>query len=296
MEGGCLEMQNRYNIYDIFIHIALFIFVLVCVYPFYFVIIGSFSNGNLFNGGGVWILPKGFTLSNYKVILSDTLIWYAFRNTIIKTLFGTTVSLLFTSLVAYAMHHRDLKYKKIFQSLNLFTMFFSGGLIPYFVLINYLGLYDSFLVYIIPSLYSVYNMIIISSFYQTIPKELYEAAILDGAGEMTVWWKIYMPLSKPVLATVALWLSVGHWNSYFSTMIYTTGGKKVITLQYYLMNVINKAAYTIGDFVPPGVVEEVVPATVSYAAIVVAVLPLLFIYPFLQRFFTKGIAIGSLKG
>src|SRR5690606_21194306 len=125
-----------------------------------------------------------------------------------------------------------------------FTLFFSGGLIPYFVVINYLGLYDNFLVYIIPSLYSVYNMIIISTFFRSIPEELHEAAIMDGGNEFQIWWKVYIPLSKPVLATVALWSIIGHWNSYFSTMIYSNAGDHMITLQYYLMGVTNRASYS----------------------------------------------------
>ena len=139
-------------------------------------------------------------------------------------------------------------------------------------------------------------MISISSFYSSISNELHEAAVVDGAGEITIWWKIYLPLSKSVLATVGLWLAIGHWNSYFSTMIYTSGGKNVITLQYYLLGVINRANYTIGDAVPPTVIEEVTSTTVSYAAIIVATLPILFIYPFLQKYFVKGVMIGALKG
>ena len=273
-------------------------FLLICVlfmlYPFYFVLIGSFSEGQDYMGGGVWLLPRIWTVANYQVIVSDNLLWVAYKNTTIRTLVGSTLSLSFTSIVAYAMSRRELKFRGVFQILNLITMFFGGGLIPYFAMINLLGLYDSFLVYIIPAMYSVYNMIVISGGFGSISEELHDSAVIDGAGEIRIWWQIYLPLSKAVHATVLLWLAVGNWNAYYSTMIYTQGGDHVITLQYYLMNVINKAAYS--PEVGGEILEQVTPRTVSYAAIVVAILPILFVYPFLSRYFVKGVFVGALKG
>ena len=154
------------------------------------------------------------------------------------------------------------------------------------------GLYDSFLVYIIPSMYSVYNMLILSNFFKGIPEEIHESAIIDGASEIVIWWKIYMPISKPVLATVALWVATGHWNSYFKTMVYTKS-QDLITLQYYLVKLIKSTS--IDPSIDPAMAETITSQSVSYAALVVATLPILFVYPFLQRFFTKGIALGSLK-
>lgn len=285
---------NKMTAFDYINYALLILFAFITAYPIWYVLIGSFTNGDAYMSGGVWLVPKEFTLANYKVIVSDNTLWYAFRNTILKTVVGTATSLLFTSIVAYAMSRKNLKFKKAFRALNLFTMFFSGGLIPYFVLINYLGLYDNFLVYIIPSLYSVYNMIIISSFFTSISDSLHEAAIVEGANELQIYWNIYMPLSKPVLATVALWSAVGHWNSYFTTMIYTNGQNRLITLQYYLMGVINKSNYS--PNVDPSILLEVSSQTVSFAAIIIATLPILFVYPFLQKYFTKGAQLGATKG
>ena len=280
--------------FDYLNYAFLLVCVLVMIYPFYFVLVGSFSDGQDYMGGGVWLLPRIWTTANYQVIISDNTLWIAYRNTILRTVLGSALSLMFTSIVAYAMSRRELKFRGVFQIINLITMFFGGGLIPYFAMINILGLYDSFLVYIIPALYSVYNMIVISGSYGAISEELHDSAVIDGAGEIRIWWQIYLPLSKAVHATVLLWLAVGNWNSYYSTMIYTQGGNDVIMLQYYLMNVINKAQYS--PEVGGEILEQVTGKTVSYAAIVIVILPILFVYPFLSQYFTKGVFVGSLKG
>ena len=285
---------RRMTVADYIIYIFLFLCVFVMIYPFLFVLGGSFSDGQDYMNGGVWLFPRVWTLANYQVIVSDSLLWIAYRNTVVRTFFGSILSLTFTSLVSYAMIRRELKGRTFFQIANLVTMFFGGGLIPYFALINLIGLYDSFLVYIIPALYSVYNMIVISSGYRGISEELHDSAVIDGAGELRIWAQIYFPLSKAVHATVLLWLVVGNWNSYYSTMVYTRGGEDVILLQYYLMGVINKASYT--PDVGGEVLEQVTSKTVSYAAIIIAILPILFVYPFLSKYFTKGVMVGSLKG
>ena len=284
--------------FDWFNYLNLFIMVivvLITVYPIYFILVGSFSNGDLYMGGGTWLVPKKFTFANYTVILSDKNLWYSIRNTVLKTIIGTATSLIFTAVIAYAMSRKELKFKKLFYMLNLFTMFFAGGLIPYFVVINYLGLFDNFLVYIIPSLYSVYNMIIVSTFFSSVPEELHEAAVMDGASEFKIWWTVYMPLSKPVLATVALWSIVGHWNSYFSTMVYSNAGPNMITLQYYLMRVINGGSYNTSG-IKSEILLQVSPTTVSYAAIIVAIIPIILVYPLLQKYFTVGVMDGAIKG
>ena len=293
-QGKKAKKLKRMHWFDYINYAFLLVCVLLMLYPFYFVLVGSFSDGQDYMGGGVWLLPRVWTFANYQVIASDELLWVAYKNTTIRTLLGSTLSLSFTSIVAYAMSRKELKFRNVFQILNLITMFFGGGLIPYFAMINVLGLYDSFLVYIIPALYSVYNMIVISGGFGAISEELHDSAVIDGAGEIRIWAQIYLPLSKAVHATVLLWLAVGNWNAYYSTMIYTQGGRHVITLQYYLMNVINKAAYS--PEVGGEILEQVTSKTVSYAAIVIVILPILFAYPFLSRYFVKGVFVGSLKG
>lgn len=285
---------RKMSVADFVIYGFMLLCVIVMIYPFLFVLGGSFSDGQDYMNGGVWLFPRRWTLANYQVIVSDSMLWTAYRNTFLRTIFGSLLSLTFTSFVSYAMSRKELKFRRFFQIANLITMFFGGGLIPYFALINFIGLYDSFFVYIVPALYSVYNMIIISSGYRAISEELHDSAVLDGAGEMRIWAQIYFPLSKAVHATVLLWLVVGNWNAYYGTMLYTRGGSDVVTLQYYLMGVINKASYT--PDVGGEILEQVTSRTVSYAAIVIALLPILFVYPFLSKYFTKGVLVGSLKG
>ena len=269
------------------------LFCLCCIYPLYYVLIGSFNQGADYAKGGIYLLPRLFTFENYKIVLKESRMWYSYLVTFGRTIIGTLTALVFTSLVAYAMSRNNLKFKGVFYKLNIFTMFFGGGLIPYFLIIKSVGLYDSFWVYIVPSLYSVYNMIVISSFFKSISNEMHEAAIVDGAGEFRIWWQIYMPLSKPVLATVILWLAVGHWNSYFDTMLYTSS-ENLQTLQYFLLRAINSSTMTEG--MPEAMLQRVSARTISLAAIIISIIPVLFFFPFVRKNFQSGIMIGSLKG
>ena len=268
-------------------------FILITFYPFWYVIIGSFTNGLTYEMGGVLILPKDVTLANFRVVFNDDRLWVAFRNTVLRTVLGTGVALLFTSMVAYAMSRRELRHRKFFRAVNMFTMFFSGGIVPFYMLVNWIGLYNNFLVYILPMTYSVYNMIVMSSFFINIPEELRESAVMDGAGEFRVWMQIYMPLSKAVLATVGLWVAVGHWNAYMATLLYTDKDS-LITLQYYLMRLIKDASMPEG--LDGGLVNQISSKTVSYAAIVVATIPIICVYPLIQKQFAKGVLVGSVKG
>lgn len=281
---------KKYTAFDYINMIFLTLFGVVTIYPFYYVVIGAFSNGQTYMSGGVFFAVRGFTLDNFKAIIGDSTLWTAFRNSALRTASGVVSGLLFTSLVAYAMGSPHLRCKALYQNLYIFTMFFSGGTIPFYLLIRVLGLYNSFWVYIVPALFSVYNMIVISNFFRGIPDGLREAAEIEGAGEITIWWTIYMPLSKAVLATVGLWLAVNHWNSYMGTMLYTDADSSTITLQYYLKQIINSAASISGDY------ETVTTKTVAYAAIVLATIPILCVYPAVQKHFTKGVLVGSLKG
>lgn len=282
----------KFGVFDWIIYIFLALFALATLYPFIYVLAGSFSDGNDFALGGVWLLPRKFSLVNYKIVLRDVRLWYALRNTVIITVVVTALSLVLTSLVAYAISKSELKFRKFFQYFNLFTMFFSGGLIPYFMVIVLLGLYNNFLVYIIPHVYSVYNMIVISSFFKSVPDELRESMLIDGAWEIRIWFSLYMPLSLPVLATVGLWVATGTWNNYFNTMMYTMGQKELMTLQFFMMKLVKEANVVNGD-IP---ITEINSQTVAFAAMVLASLPIVAVFPFIQKYFAKGIMIGAVKG
>lgn len=284
--------KTKIYLFDVLNFIFLGLFCLCCIYPIIYVLAGSFSQGADYEKGGVYFIPRIFTFQNYQVVLEKPDLWSSYGITIARTIIGTITALIFTSIIAYAMS-RELKGKKLFYWLNIFTMFFGGGLVPYFLIIKSIGLYDNFLVYIIPSLYSVYNMIVIQSFFKQISNEIHEAAVVDGANEFRIWWQIYMPLSAPVLATVALWLAVGHWNSYFDTMIYTSS-KELHTLQYFLLEAIQTSTLTEG--LPSSMMEKMTSKTISLAAIIISVIPVLMFFPFVRKNFQSGIMIGSLKG
>lgn len=287
------KLNRRIKAFDVILFILMGLFCLMCLYPIVYVLAGSFNQGSDYSIGGVYFLPRVFTFENYRVVLSDTQMWWSYFVTIGRTVLGTATALIFTAAVAYAMSRPNLKFKPFFYWVNIITMFFSGGLIPYFLIIKTFGLYDNFLVYIIPSLYSVYNMIVLQSGFKSIDGEIHDAAVVDGAGELRIWWQIYMPLSKPVLATIVLWLAVGHWNSYFDTMIYTNSDE-LQTLQYFLLKAIQTSSMTEG--MPPELMERLSAKTISLAAIVISIIPVLCFFPLVRKNFASGIMIGSLKG
>ena len=286
-------MKKRINVWDVIIVAVLLIIAVLTLYPFIYALAGSFSNGREYDAGEiVWLFPKHFTTASYQVVFADTRLWRALLNTLIRTGGGTVIGLLVTSLVAYAMANPDLKGKKIFQGINLFTMFFSGGIVPFYMLVNVLGIYDTFWVYILPNLYSVYNMIVMTNFFKRIPDSFREAAVMDGAGEFVIWLMIYIPLTKAVFATVGLWLIVMHWNSYMPTLLYTSRKESLWTLQYYLKVLIRDS----GSPSVTGYLAELVSSkTITFAAMVVAIIPIVLVYPALQKYFSKGSLVGAIK-
>lgn len=287
------KLIQKINFFDGIILFVLFLFSLLALYPFVYTLAGSFNDGVDFGYGGIWLFPRKITLANYATVLNDERLYTAFINTLVSTVIGVALALAFTSCVAYAMSHPKLKAKKFFWVFNMITMFFSGGLVPYFIMILAIGLFDSFLVYIIPSMYSVYNMIVLSAFFKSIDSGMRESALIDGASELRIWWSLYMPVSTPALATVGLWIAVARWNSYMPTLVYTSKDENIWLLQYYLMRIIKDSSMPDVD---ASVSQEVTAKTISFAAIIVATIPIFCIYPFVAKYFTKGIMLGAVKG
>ena len=287
------KLNRKIHTFDVLNTGFMVVFMFLCIFPIFYVLAGSFNQGADYAIGGVYFLPRLFTFENYVVVLKNPQLWQGYLVTFLRTLIGTLSALVFTSIVAYAMSRSNLRFKKGFYWINIVTMFFSGGLVPYFLVIRTVGLYNTFAVYIIPALYSVYHMIIMSTFFRTVSNELHEAAYVDGANEFRIYWQIYMPLSKPVLATIALWLAIGHWNAYFDTMIFTNS-TNLQTLQYFLLKAIQTATLTEG--MPPEMMIRLSPKTLSLAAIIISIIPVLFFFPFVRKNFQSGIMIGSLKG
>ncbi|MCI6329381.1 MAG: carbohydrate ABC transporter permease [Bacilli bacterium] len=293
---GSNGRKQKKHVFDWVNLICLSLFAIASIYPLIYVIAGSFNEGSDYINGGIWLFPRVFSFENYQVVLNDMRLWKSFGITIARTVLGTFLSVIYTAVVAYAMSRPNLIGKPIIYRFFIFTMFFGGGLIPYFWVINLLGLFDNFLVYIIPAMFSVYNMLVFVNFFKTIPEEIHESAVMDGASEFKIFFSIVLPLSGPVVSTIALWNAVGHWNSFFDTMIYTSNDN-LWTLQYYLMKVIKESSMPAsGVNLPIELLQKVAPETVSLAAIMISVIPIFILYPIILKTLTKGVVVGSLKG
>ncbi|WP_199619289.1 carbohydrate ABC transporter permease [Paenibacillus alkalitolerans] len=248
---------------------------------------------------GIHLYPKELSFEAYKAALNSDGIWVGFSNTIFRTVVGTLLSLVLMALTAYPLAKKHLPHRTLFTMVILFTMFFQGGLIPTYLLIQNLGLIDSRWVYILapPFLINTFSMLIMRNFFMGIPAELEDSAKIDGANDIRILSSIVIPLSKPILATVALWAAVFHWNSWFDGLIYIQDQKKIL-LQIFLRRLVvenqNQELAMLMDMATGP--QLVTPETVKAAVLMVTVLPILLVYPFLQKYFVRGIMIGSLKG
>lgn len=289
------------KVFKVFNYIFLSMALIIVLYPIIFIVSASVSNPKFVNSGEMWFLPKGVTFEGYKMVFQNPRIWLGYKNTLIYTFLGTAVNLLVTIPSAYALSRRDFVGRNFFMGILLVTMFISGGLIPSYLLIKSLGLIDTIWVMILPGAASVYNVIVCRTFFQsTIPNELEESARMDGAGNFTLFMKIIVPLSAPIIAVMALFYGVGHWNSYFGALIYLRD-QDLYPLQLVLRQILvlqeMSAEMTMSSATAEALQHKATVAdTVKYAVIIIATLPLIVIYPFMQRFFVKGVMIGSVKG
>lgn len=296
-----MRVKSKGNwIFDSINALIMIVVVLITLGPFWYCLVGSLSDGYDFLRGGVFFWPREFTTMNYRAVFADNAIFQAYKITIARTVLGTAASVLFTALVAYGLSKKEIMGRKLYNALMLFTMFFGGGLIPYYLTLKSINLIDSFWVYILPCLFSVWNMIIFQSSFREIPQSLFESAKMDGAGEYRIFIQLVLPLSKPILAAIALFVGVGHWNSYYDSLVYTNSNS-LQTIQVFLMKVITSASEATGlgkraaAAVPEGV-KKVTPETIKLATMMATTIPVIFIYPFLQKYFVKGVMIGSIKG
>lgn len=291
--------EKCFNVFNI---LLLIIMTVIFVYPYLNTIAISLNDGMDTMLGGITVYPRKFTWQNYKTIFQSSQIPRAFVLTVIITVCHTLLSLLVTTGAAYTITKRDLPFRNAITTFLMIPMYISGGIIPTFILYRYLGLLNNIMVYIIPSAFSFYNMIIIRTFIQGLPKGLEESAMLDGANEIIVLFKIILPLCMPVIATVALWLMVGSWNGWMATLYYVNE-KSLYTLQYVVMQLIkqgdvlqklaSETALTGG-----GSTSETAQTTsesVKAATIIFSTLPIIMTYPFLQKYFVKGVTIGAIK-
>ncbi|MDN4620069.1 carbohydrate ABC transporter permease [Paenibacillus sp. PsM32] len=278
-------------------------FVLV-LYPVIYILSASISTPSYVNSGEMWLLPKGITFEGYIRVFENSKIWVGYGNTILYTVVGTLINLLVTLPAAYALSRKDFVGRGFFMGMFLVTMFFSGGLIPTYLIVKQLGLVNSMWALILPGAASVWNIIVARTFFQsTIPIELQEAAHMDGCTNLRLFLKIVVPLSTPIIAVMALFYGVGHWNSYFNALVYLNDQSKyplqmvlrqILVLQE--MSTSAQGAATSGEAAMAMNAKADMAALLKYAVIIVATLPIIAVYPFVQRYFVQGVMIGSVKG
>jgi putative aldouronate transport system permease protein len=284
---------------DVLILVFMIYVVVITLYPFLNVVAISFNDPIDTVKGGIAITPREFTISNYTGLFeAGTNLPTATRISVLRTIIGTFTAVLCCAMFAYALSRRDFKFRKPFAILLVVTMYVSGGLIPDYILIRSLGLINNFWVYIIPSLLHAFNVIVIRSYIDTIPASLQESAKIDGANDLMIFFRIILPLCKPVLATIALFVAVGQWNSWFDTYLYARSAKELSTLQFELMKVL-QSAQTVGsavDIYSEGLrAARRSPEAIKMAITVIATVPILMVYPFLQKYFVSGITLGAVK-
>lgn len=281
------------------IYLVLFLFALTIVLAFWHLLNLSLSPSYIATKGGLLLYPKDLTWDNYAKVIGNRYIWVGYKNTLIRTIVGTTLQLFFTAMGAYCLSKKFFPHRTFWTFLIVFTMFFSGGLIPSYLLVKNLGLLNTYGAMILPGFISAYNLVIMRNYFQSLPEEIEESCLIDGAGRFRIFVQIILPLSKPILATVALWLAVGHWNAWYDVLLYVSDDS-MFTLQVILRRIIITGSKEMLDTDIASRASEadsmVSSEGLKAACIFVTTLPILCVYPFIQRYFVKGIMIGSLKG
>lgn len=269
--------------------------VVICIYPFWNIFIISINDAADAVRGGLYFLPRKLSFASYADILGRATFQHSILVTVARTAIGTPLAVLVTSALAYVMSRKDLVGRKGLNLLFIFTMYFSGGMVPYYMILKNLNLLDSFWVYIIPGLLSVYNMILIRNYIDSMPSALFESMRIDGAQDLTIFFRMVLPLSKPIIMTVALFVAIGHWNSWFDAYLYTNS-QDLKTMQSILVEILNQYQTSeAGASTADRLSQSITPDSIRMAATMVTTIPIIVIYPFIQKYFVKGIMLGSVK-
>lgn len=274
--------------------ILLTIGTFIIFYPIWNVVVSSFSSANQLATGTISFYPKEFTLDNYAAVFRDNSIWNAFLISILKTILGVATHVFFCSMVAYGMSKNYLMGRKLYTTIGLITMFFSGGMVPTYLLYRQLHLLDNFLVYILPAMFTYFDMVILMNFFRNVPGAVEESATIDGAGTWQVFLRIILPLSKPALATIALFNGVGQWNDYMSARMYIND-KALYPVQMKLFEIIVQSQTQTMLNPAASAVMPTTTRSIQLATIVVTALPIIMVYPFLQKYFVSGMTLGAVK-
>ena len=290
-----IQRTRGERIFNVFNVTALGVVALMALYPFVYMLSRSLSSAAEAMRSGLHLYPRDISLTSFEMVLANPDIVSGFANSVLRTVSGTALTLFFTCLTAYPLARKELPYRGPLLFLILFTMIFSGGIVPNYLLIKNIGLIDSIWALILPHMLTAFNVIVMKNFFQSIPESLAESAKIDGASEINILARIYVPLSKPVLATVGLWTAVSHWNQWFDAMLYITSDENQV-LQTFLQRIVIESSV---EMIEQGLVDpnvtQFTPETIKAATVVVTVLPMLLIYPFVQKYFVKGIMLGGVK-
>ncbi|RAX18882.1 MULTISPECIES: carbohydrate ABC transporter permease [Actinomyces] len=268
--------------------------IFVTLFPFLNVVAKSFSSEAAISAGEVNLIPKGFNVTTYKVVLGDSAFWTGYRNTIVYTVVATFISLVFTTAFAYVLSKKDLKGRNALVGFAVFTMFFNGGLIPNYILITNLGMKNTIWAVVLPNAINVFNLLVMKSFFEGLPHELEEAGELDGLGTYGILFRIVLPLSKAIIATMFLFYAVANWNAWFGAFLYFDD-KNLFPVTIYLRNML--AGVTTSDSLGGGTADQTqISSNLRSVTMVLTSLPILCVYPFVQKYFVTGVTLGSVKG
>ncbi len=287
-------------IFNIINYTFFIVFTLTCIFPFYYLFINTISANDLVRKGAINFIPQGIHFSNYSSLLQAGEITQAFLVSISRTIIGTVLMVVASAFVGYLVTKQEMWHRKLWYRFLVITMYFNAGIIPWYLNMSMLGLTNSFMAYIIPGIVAPYNIILVKTYIESIPSELEESAFMDGASYMTIFRKIIWPLSKPILATIFIFGAVGHWNSFTDSLILMQGAPEFYTLQHRLYIYLNKAS-NISALATQGLSDMVASSlmnakVIKYTISMITIIPILIVYPFMNRYFEKGIMLGAVKG
>lgn len=289
-----MKDSRGYKIFTVANVVILLGVVFVTLYPFLNIIAQSLSSESAIVSGRVNLLPIGFNLDTYKVVMSDRLFWVNYRNTVVYTVVATTISLVFTTMYAYAISRARLRGRGLFIGIAVFTMFFNGGIIPNYILISSLGIMNTMWAIVIPNAVSIFNLLVMKAFFENMPLELEEAAAIDGLTTYGILLRVVLPLSKAIIATMLLFYAVSHWNSWFQAFLYLSD-KELFPVTMYLRNMIAGTSQTSDVAAASADAQTQISSNIKAVTMVLTVLPILCVYPFVQRYFVSGVMLGSVK-
>ncbi len=276
--------------------VVLAVIALLCVYPFVYTLSISLSTASEASREGFHFYPREISLVSYRMVLTNPNIVTGYINTLVRTALGTILTLIAVCVAAYPLSRREMPHRAMFTFIIVFTMLFGGGMVPRYLLVKNLGLINTVWALIVPGMITAFNVIIVKNFFQSLPESLVESARIDGASEWKVLFRLYIPLSKPVLATVALWTAVAHWNAWFDALLYITDDKKQV-LQTFLQRIVIESSTQMMELgVTDSSLIQFTAETIKAATIIVTILPIICVYPFVQKYFVKGIMLGGVKG